>query len=70
MSECHFWADVMLRQSHIWASRASSAQKGFEGGLFQKTFNGYIFCFLGHLVGGQLFEVFAREMNLKKQSSV
>ena len=25
---------------------------GFEGGLFQKLFKGYIFCFLGHLVGG------------------
>ena len=28
------------------------------------------FCFLGHLFGGQLFELFARETNLKKQSSV
>ena len=27
MSECHFWADVMLRQPRIWASRASPAQK-------------------------------------------
>ena len=27
MSECHFWADVMLRQSRLWASRASPAQK-------------------------------------------
>ena len=43
---------------------------GFEGGLFQKHFKGYIFCFLGHLVGGQLFELFARETNLKKESSV
>ena len=40
------------------------------GGLFQKLFKGYIFCFLGHLVGGQLFELFARETTLKKQSSV
>jgi hypothetical protein len=40
------------------------------GGLFQKIFNGYIFCFLGQLFGGQLFELFARETNLKKQSSV
>ena len=38
--------------------------------MFQKVFNGYIFCFLGHLVGGQLFELFARETILKKQSSV
>ena len=47
-----------------------SKTAGFEGGLFQKIFNGYIFCFLGHLFGGQLFELFARETNLKKQSSV
>ena len=47
-----------------------SKVQGFEGGLFQKIFKGYIFCFLGHLFGGQLFELFARETNLKKQSSV
>jgi hypothetical protein len=28
------------------------------------------FYFLGQLFGGQLFELFARETNLKKQSSV
>ena len=38
--------------------------------MFQKIFNGYIFYFLGQLFGGQLFELFARETNLKKQSSV
>ena len=27
MLKCHFWAYVMLRQPHIWASRASPAQK-------------------------------------------
>ena len=27
MAECHFWADVMLRQSPLRASRASPAQK-------------------------------------------
>ena len=27
MLERHFWADVMLRQSHLRASRASPAQK-------------------------------------------
>ena len=27
MAKCHFWADVILRQSRIWASRASPAQK-------------------------------------------
>ena len=46
MSECHFWTDVMLRQPRIWASRACPVA-GFEGGLFQKLFKGYIFCFLG-----------------------
>ena len=44
--------------------------RGLEGSLFQKIINGYIFCFLGKLFGGQLFELFARETNLKKQSSV
>ena len=43
---------------------------GFEGGSFQKLFKGYIFCFLGHLVGGQLNEQFAHETNLKKKRSV
>ena len=38
--------------------------------MFQKNFYGYIYYFLGQLFGGQLFELFAREMNLKKQSSV
>ena len=47
-----------------------SKVEGFEGGLFQKKFKGYIFCFLGHLVGGQLFELFAHETNLKKKRSV
>ena len=32
--------------------------------------NGYIFYFLGQLFSGQLFELFARETNLKKQNSV
>jgi hypothetical protein len=72
MSECHFWADVMLRRSHVWASRASPAQK--SQGLrvvCSKNFSRAIdFVFFGHLVGGQLFELFARETNLKKESSV
>ena len=38
--------------------------------MFQKMINGYIFYFLGQLFSGQLFELFARETNLKKQSSV
>ena len=44
--------------------------RGLEGGLFQKIINGYIFYFLGQLFGGQLFELFPPETNLKKQSSV
>ena len=44
--------------------------RGLEGSLFQKMINGYIFYFLGHLFGGQLFALFARETKLKKQSSV
>ena len=43
---------------------------GLEGGLFQKIINGYIFYFLGQLFSWQLFELFARVTNLKKQSSV
>ena len=44
--------------------------RGLEGGLFQKMINGYIFYFLGQLFSGQLFELFACETNLKKESSV
>ena len=62
-----------LSQCNVQASRASlscSKTTGFEGGLFQKIFNGCIFYFLGQLFGGQLFDLFACETNLKKQSSV
>ena len=27
MAECQFWTNVMLRRSHVWASRATPAQK-------------------------------------------
>ena len=43
---------------------------GFEVALFQKHFKGYIFCFLGHSVSKYIFELFARETNLKKKRSV
>ena len=71
-TECHFWANVMLRQPRIQASRASSAQKsrGLRVVLFQKLFKGYIFCFLRVSVGRCIFEQFARETNLKKKRSV
>ena len=42
----------------------------FEGGLFQKIFKGYIFCFLGHLVGGCIFELNTHGTNLMKKRSV
>ena len=68
--EFHFWANVMLRQSHLRASRASPAQKlQVLKVVCSKNFSRATF-FLGHLVGGQLFELFARETNLKKKSSV
>ena len=57
--------------SHLgFQSLSCSKVAGFEGGFFQKLFKGNIFCFLGHLVGGKIFEEFARETNLKKKRSV
>ena len=47
-----------------------SKVQGFEGGLFQKFFKGYIFCFLCHLVGRYIFELSAHETNLMKKRSV
>ena len=43
---------------------------GFEGGSFQKLFKGYLFGFLGHLVGLCILELNARETNLMKKRSV
>ena len=43
---------------------------GFEGGLFQKLFKGYIYYFLGHLVSRYKFKLSARETNLMKKRSV
>ena len=67
-----FWANVMLRQSHVWASRAYPAQKpqGLRLVCSKKFSMAAFFSFLGHLIDGQLFNLFARETNLKKQSSV
>ena len=72
MAECHFWADVMLRQFHVRTSRASPAQKsqGLRVVCSKNFSRATFFCFLGHLVGGQLFELFARETNLKEKRSV
>ena len=47
-----------------------SKVQGFEGGLFQKLFKGYIFCFLGHLVGRYIFGLSTRETNLMKKRTV
>ena len=62
----------MLRQPYFLASRASIAQKsrGLRVVLFQKLFKGYIFCFLGHLVGRYIFGLSTRETNLMKKCSV
>ena len=50
MAECHFWANVMLRQSRVLASRASPAQK--SQGLrvvSSKNFSRATFLFSGSL---------------------
>ena len=65
MSECHFWANVMLRQSRLRASRASPAQNSrVWGWFFPKTFQGL------HLVGRCIFELSVHETNLMKKRSV
>ena len=64
MTEFHFWADVMLIQPRIYASRASPAQK-FRGLFIPKTFQGPHFLFSGELIW--LIELFARETNLEKK---
>ena len=68
MTDCHFLANVMLRQPHVWASRASPGQKWLV--LFQNFFKGNFFCFLDHSVGQYFFALFARVINLKKKRSV
>ena len=58
----------MLRQPRIQASRASPAQKsrGLRVVLFQKLFQGYIFCFLGDSFGWYDFGLFAIETDWNK----
>ena len=72
MMECHLWVDVMLRQSRLWASRASPAQKrqDLRVVLSLNFSRATYFCFLGHLVGRCIFELNARETNLMKKRSV
>ena len=52
--------------------RASPAQKsqGLRVVCFKNFLRATFFCFLSQLVGGQLFEQFAYETNLKKMRSV
>ena len=52
MLECHFWANVMLRQSRPWAARASPAQKpqGLRVVCSKNFSRATFFCFLGHFV--------------------
>ena len=71
MPECHFWADVMLGQPRVPASRASPAQKStcLRVVYSKKLFKGYIFCFLGDSVARCIFEQFASETNLRKKRS-
>ena len=61
------WANVMLRQSRIWVSRASPAQKSQGLRVFSsKNFSrATFFCFLGHLEDSSL-----NNLPLKKKRSV
>ena len=64
MPKCHFWADVMLRQSRVQASRASPAQKlpGLRVVCFKNLSRATFFVVT--------FELTARETNLMKKHSV
>ena len=73
MPECHFWADVTLRQCCcVQASRASPAQK--SQGLrvdYSKNFSrATFFVFESLSNGGKIYDQFARETNLKKKRCV
>ena len=48
LSQCN--VDTVSRSGFQGLSCSKVA--GFEGGFFQKLFKGYIFCLLGHFVGG------------------
>ena len=63
------WADVMLRQSHIWASRASPAQKlqGLRVVCSKNFSRATFFVFWSN----QMVDIyFTRETNLMKKCSV
>ena len=59
MKKCPFWANVMSKQPHVRAFRASPAQKkqGLRAVLFQKLFKGYILYLLFHSNGRCVFEL-------------
>ena len=54
-SHCPFSSNLLHGQilQKISVQQSGSKDAGFEGGLFQKVFKGYIFCFLGHSVGAK-----------------
>ena len=64
------WCNVEIVSSPGFQDLSCSKVTGFEGSFFQKLLQGYIFCFLGYLLRGQLFERFACETKLKKKHSV
>ena len=73
MTKFHFWADVMLRQPHVWVSGASPAQKsmGLKVFLLQKLFKSFILLhfWVTYSVGKYIFVLFACETNGKKKHS-
>ena len=72
MADCHFWANILLRQSLFWASRASPAQKskGLRMVCFKNFSRATFFCFHVHSDGRCIFELSAHEKNLMKKRSV
>ena len=62
----------MLRQPHVWASRASPAQKlqGFRVAYSKNFSRATFFVFVSLSNGGKIYDQFARETNLKKKRSV
>ena len=69
ISECNF-CNVETVSPPGFQGLSCSKVQGFEGGLFQKLFKGYIFCFLGHLVGRYIFGLSTRETNFMKKRTV
>ena len=72
MTECHFWTNVMLRQPHVQASRASPAQK--SKGLkvvYSKNFSrATLFVFWGTPLVDRYLSYLPDETNMGKKCSV